>query len=40
MQARHILKMLPIMGNQGEIMAFADGGGEDIRILYSLFFIP
>jgi hypothetical protein len=40
MQARHVLKILLIMGNQGEIMAFAEGGSEDIRILYRLFSIP
>jgi hypothetical protein len=38
-QAGNNLKMLQIMGNQGEIMAFAESGCKDIRIPNGLFLI-
>jgi hypothetical protein len=32
--------MLQIMSDQSKIMAFAESGCKDIRILYGLFLIP
>jgi hypothetical protein len=32
--------MFLVVSKQDEIMAFTEGGSEDIRILYGLLFVP